>query len=86
MPQDLPYIEAYPDLPRTALIVPNGSSGIPWALLSGGMISAIISEGAEGDAEGERLRKILNRTKLPWLSVGGVLARALWRSIAVDAA
>ncbi|EED31219.1 putative FAD dependent oxidoreductase [gamma proteobacterium NOR5-3] len=81
MAHDLPFIEAYPALPNTALVVPNGSSGVPWSLLAGGMVSGIIRDGAHGDAEGERLRNILNETRMPWMTAGGMVARAIWRSM-----
>ncbi len=81
MKHDLPFIEVYPKLPNTAIVVPNGSTGVPWALLAGGMVNAIVRNRAAGDAEGERLRNLLNQTQMPWLEVGGMLGRAMWKSL-----
>ena len=81
MAHDLPFIEVYPGLPNTALVVPNGSTGVPWALLAGGMVGGIVRDDATGDAEGERLRNLLNETRMPWMTVGGMVGRAIWRSL-----
>jgi len=80
MAHDLPFIEVVPGLPNTAIVAPNGSSGVPWALLAGGMVSGILLDGPTGDAEGERLRNILNETRMPWATVGGMLVRAIWNA------
>ncbi|WP_375593432.1 FAD-dependent oxidoreductase [Algihabitans albus] len=81
MAHDLPFIEVYPNLPNTALVAPNGSTGVPWALLSGGMVGGIVRDDATGDAEGERLRNLLNETRMPWMTAGGMIGRAIWRSL-----
>ncbi|MFN8923026.1 MAG: NAD(P)/FAD-dependent oxidoreductase [Sphingobacteriia bacterium] len=78
---DLPAIVPVPHLPRTAVITGNGSSGVPWALVAGGLVGGLISEGYEGDAEGERLRRAMLDTRVSLMALAGIGVRAVWHSI-----
>jgi glycine/D-amino acid oxidase-like deaminating enzyme len=78
---DLPSIAPVSDLPGTAVVTGNAASGVPWALVAGGLVAGIIEEGDAGDAEGERLRHAMLETRIPIMGLAGVGVRAVWHAL-----